>query len=89
MVSTTSYSHDNWETCLLHVYMQHIQGLRVVPHLIPTNELSQVCPATSAKRNSSYSTYSILFLTYTSYFGGKKGISRNKMKKIILMNLLP
>jgi|SRR6267142_3462290 len=42
---------------------------------------------TSAKRNSSYSTYSILFLTYTSYFGGKKGISRNKMKKKILMQI--
>ena len=40
---------------------------------------------TSAKRNSSYSTYSILFLTYTSYFGGKKGISRNKMKLFFLM----
>jgi len=39
----------------------------------------------SAKRNSSYSTYSILFLTYTSYFGGKKGISRNKMNFFFLM----
>src|SRR6266850_1260853 len=39
----------------------------------------------SAKRNSSYSTYSILFLTYTSYFGGKKGISRNKMIFFFLM----
>ena len=41
--------------------------------------------STSAKRNSSYSTYSILFLTYTSYFGGKKGISRNKMNFFFLM----
>src|SRR6267142_3800990 len=41
---------------------------------------------TSAKRNSSYSTYSILFLTYTSYFEGKKGISRNKMKFVFLMH---
>ena len=41
----------------------------------------------SAKRNSSYSTYSILFLTYTSYFGGKKGISRNKMKFCFLMHV--
>jgi len=39
----------------------------------------------SAKRNSSYSTYSILFITYTSYFGGKKGISRNKMIFFFLM----
>jgi len=39
----------------------------------------------SAKRNSSYSTYSILFITYTSYFGDKKGISRNKMKFFFLM----
>jgi len=42
---------------------------------------------TSAKRNSSYSTYSILFITYTSYFGGKKGISRNKMNIVFLMNM--
>jgi len=41
--------------------------------------------SSSAKRNSSYSTYSILFLTYTSYFRGKKGISRNKMKLFFLM----
>jgi len=41
----------------------------------------------SVKRNSSYSTYSILFLTYTSYFGGTKGISRNKMNYFFLMHL--
>jgi len=45
--------------------------------------------STSAKRNSSYSTYSILFLTYTYYFRGKKGISRNKMIYFFLMHTMP
>ena len=37
--------------------------------------------------NLSYSTYYILFLTYTSYLGGKEGISENKMKFFFLMCL--
>jgi len=46
------------------------------------------CGYSSAKRISSYSTYFTLFLTYTSYFGGKKGISRNKMIFFFLMLLV-
>ena len=42
--------------------------------------------ATSAKINISYSILFNLTTSYSSYFGGKKGISRNKTSFFLLMN---
>src|SRR6266850_6834828 len=48
--------------------------------------MSQVtCPRTSAKINFSYSILSHLTTSYSSYFEGKKGISRNKTSFFLLM----
>src|SRR6266850_2480154 len=45
------------------------------------------CGTTSAKINFSYSILFHLTTSYSSYFGGKKGISRNKTSFFLLMHL--
>src|SRR6266850_5934861 len=45
------------------------------------------CPPTSAKINISYSILFNLTTSYSSYFGGKKGISRNKTSIFLLMHV--
>src|SRR6266850_5982815 len=46
------------------------------------------CPwTTSAKINISYSILFNLTTSYSSYFGDKKGISRNKTSFVLLMSL--
>src|SRR6267142_1871664 len=45
-------------------------------------------PASSAKINFSYSILFHLTTPYSSYFGGKKGISRNKTSFFLLMTRL-
>src|SRR6266850_5491850 len=47
---------------------------------------SKYIMATSAKINFSYSILFHLTTSYSSYFGGKKGISRNKTSFFLLMN---
>src|SRR6266850_1383694 len=46
---------------------------------------TQHTPPTSAKINFSYSILFHLTTSYSSYFGGKKGISRNKTSFFLLM----
>src|SRR6267142_1285788 len=47
--------------------------------------VQQSTPAPSAKINISYSILFNLTTSYSSYFGGKKGISRNKTSFFLLM----
>src|SRR6267142_848112 len=50
--------------------------------------LTGISCTTLAKMNISYSILFNLTTSYSSYFGGKKGISRNKTSFFLLMNEL-
>jgi|SRR6267142_1406246 len=60
----------------------------IVPQLAHTLP-SATWPTTLAKINFSYSILFHLTTSYSSYFGGKKGISRNKTSFFLLMHSAP
>ena len=79
--SAPSRAHVN-AASLRHSSLLHL------PHHLPATLIDIVSPPASpasAKINISYSILFNLTTSYSSYFGGKKGISRNKTSFFLLM----